>query len=162
MGQLSDWREFIPCISCEQKFSIWRRVCVDPNTNMRLDQADCYEDEQEERRECNTKDVFPVCPDKHDGLWRVMPEYEDKNSDNEDYDQMCETKPSFMNNYVTSNYENAAKNGIPGTDLEYRQSYMECNMKSAQLGDEGNFSLSLTKENRPSSNCGIIPCMEAH
>ena len=30
-----------------------------------------------------------------------------------------------------------------GTDLEYRQSYMECNMKSAQLGDEGNFSLSL-------------------
>merc|ERR1712202_78196 len=51
--------------------------------------------------------------------------------------------PSFMNNYVTSNYENAAKNGIPGTDLEYRQSYMECNMKSAQLGDEGNFSLSL-------------------
>jgi len=141
--QLSDWREFIPCISCEQKFSIWRRVCVDPNTNMRLDQADCYEDEQEERRECNTKDVFPVCPDKHDGLWRVMPEYEDKNFDNEDYDQMCETKPSFMNNYVTSNYENAAKNGIPGTDLEYRQSYMECNMKSAQLGDEGNFSLSL-------------------
>ena len=51
----------------------------------------------------------------HDGLWRVLPEYEDKNFDNQDFDQMCETKPAFMNNYVTSKYENAAKNGIPGT-----------------------------------------------
>ena len=49
-----------------------------------------------------------------------MPEYEDKNFDNEDYDQMCETKPSFMNNYVTSNYENAAKNGIPGKVIASR------------------------------------------